>query len=68
MLAVPALLLIPSLFRPKLVEKQQSPVVMTETWRCGVGNGGLQALCGQVVRARQEVISLGYFLIHLCLG
>lgn len=29
MLAVPAFLLISSLFRPKLVEKQQSPVVVT---------------------------------------
>lgn len=67
MLAVPAFLLISSLFRPKLIKKQQSPVMMTETWRCDVGNGGLQALCSQVVRARQEVISLGYLLIHLCL-
>lgn len=51
-----ALLLICSLFRAKPVEKQQSPVMVTETWRCGVANGGLQALCGQVIRARQEVI------------
>lgn len=56
MLAAPAFLLISSLFRPKLVEKEQSPVMVTETWRCGVANGGLQALCGQTIRARQEVI------------
>lgn len=57
MLAAPAFLLIASSFRPKLVEKQQSSVVTTETWRCGVASGGgLQALFGQVVRARQEVI------------
>lgn len=57
MLAAPAFLLVSILFGPKLVEKRQNPVVVPEVWRCGVASGGgLQALCGQVVRARREVI------------
>lgn len=62
-------LLTPALFTPELVENQQSPVMVTETGRCG----WQMVLCKARVakeseQGRRASGSLGSFQIHVYLG